>query len=130
MTDVERVAQRLHHARVVRHDDFLPPTIDGRKPILRLAARIYDLRQRGYKIRDERTESGMVDYFLVARPAGAEVASRPTYPPRSTGGAPPEPPVSLFPADTTSPGSVGRDTATDEMPRRGPSSHDPFSEAA
>ena len=45
--------------------DLMAPAVDGRKPILRLAARIFDLQQQGYRIRSVRRSNATVSYFLV-----------------------------------------------------------------
>jgi hypothetical protein len=44
---------------------FLAPSvIDGQKPILRLAARVRDLRDQGHRITSQRLMNGTVRYFL------------------------------------------------------------------
>lgn len=45
------------------------PTADGGKPITRLAARVRDLQDRGYRIRSERRLDGTSTYFLDGDPA-------------------------------------------------------------
>ena len=51
MTQKERVLARLRAGHDVSPTDFqLPNVVDGGKPILRVAARILELRQDGYQI--------------------------------------------------------------------------------
>ena len=50
MIDKERVRQRLLDNGTTTPLEWLPPTIDGGKPILRLAPRIKDLRNEGVPI--------------------------------------------------------------------------------
>ena len=52
MTQTERVLAmlRVRGERGLRPEHFLAPTIDGGRPILRVAARVLDLRRQGYEI--------------------------------------------------------------------------------
>lgn len=68
-----REGRGLNSAEMVRH-----PTPDGGKPVLRLAARIRDLRDQGYQFTSKRHSNNTVSYFYageVERAAEAPVAA-------------------------------------------------------
>lgn len=64
MTQADRIHAALQ-AGPVQSTDFLDPA-DGGPPILRVAARIYDLRQQGHTIRETRNANGTSTYILTA----------------------------------------------------------------
>ena len=68
--------------------DLMAPAVDGGKPILRLAARIFDLQQQGHRIRSVRRSNATVSYFLVEEPreAAQEPAGEPSEPLFDTSG--------------------------------------------
>lgn len=49
--------------------NFLPPVCDGGSPILRLAPRILELRERGHKITVSKADDGTAVYRLVTETA-------------------------------------------------------------
>jgi hypothetical protein len=68
MTQRERVLTALeaHGVLGVKTTDFLlPDVIDGGVPIIRLAARVKDLRDEGYRIRSYTEPNGVCRYVLV-----------------------------------------------------------------
>lgn len=104
-TQRDRVADRLLSAGAVSTVDFLGPrVIDGGEPILRLPARVDELRQRGWTIRTERETNRTARYVLLSAPLAAAPAA-------VTADPPPAPIARLL-----------------EMPVRGP--FDPFGDAA
>ncbi len=52
------------------------PTIDGREPILRLAARIGELRKAGCSIRTRREANGTATYALISEPGERDARRR------------------------------------------------------
>ena len=67
MTDRDRVLKLLRargETGVTPLDWARTPTADGGKPMLRLAARVQELRVLGYGIRTERLKSGVAKYVL------------------------------------------------------------------
>jgi hypothetical protein len=71
MTQVKRVRMALERAgkRGVTPVDFMGPiVIDGGPPILRLAARILDLRNDGLAIEASTDPNGVARYVLVSEP--------------------------------------------------------------
>lgn len=69
-TQVHRVARALRFAgaRGITQADFDPPALDGLPPIRRLASRINDLRDAGWKIDSRGRRLGMARYVLVTEP--------------------------------------------------------------
>lgn len=69
----ERVLRALRTAgpRGIDQGQLLRPTIDGGEPIARLASRIEELRDRGYRIDTRRRRAGYAIYVLVGDPAPA-----------------------------------------------------------
>jgi hypothetical protein len=68
MTQRERVLTALeaHGVVGVKTTDFLlPDVIDDGSPIIRLAARVKDLRDEGYRIRSYTELNGVCRYVLV-----------------------------------------------------------------
>jgi hypothetical protein len=76
MNDRDRFLAALRDGPV-SSTDFLHPR-DGGKPILRLAARKYDLEQLGYQIRSDRLPNGTALYTLTSEP---EPVPEPDLPP-------------------------------------------------
>jgi hypothetical protein len=74
-TQVERVLSLLRERAAGGHPlntvDLLAPTTDGGKPILRLPARINELRGAGFAIATSRAPNGTANYFLRAQPPPA-----------------------------------------------------------
>jgi hypothetical protein len=71
MTQTKRVRAALERAgkQGVSPTDFLRyPTVDGGPPILRLAARILDLRNDGLSIESSTDPNGVARYVLVSEP--------------------------------------------------------------
>lgn len=68
-TQLERVARALLRHGHVSQLDFDSPTIDGLPPIRRVASRILDLRDAGWKINSHERRNAMAVYRLVSRPA-------------------------------------------------------------
>lgn len=98
LTQRDRVLAALRRAgrRGVTPIDFQAPhVVDGGTPIIRLASRILELRERGYRI-DSRRDAGVARYVLVeeGKPRHARAPR-----PRSA-----EPPAQLeLPSPATSP---------------------------
>lgn len=70
----ERVLRALRAAggTGIVASDFLGPTIDGGRPILRLAVAVHRLRQRGYVIDStRRRRGGQAVYVLIGREEGS-----------------------------------------------------------
>lgn len=65
MTQSERVLAALRKGPVNTVHFAQIPVIDGGKPILRIAARVFDLQQQGYLITTRRRSNATVDYVLV-----------------------------------------------------------------
>lgn len=65
MTQSQRVLAALRNGPVNTTDFAQLPVIDGGKPVLRIAARIFDLQQQGYLITTRRRSNATVDYRLV-----------------------------------------------------------------
>lgn len=112
MTQTDRVlhALRARGGKGICTTDFLLPAVcDGGAPITRLAARIQDLKQRGYIIATAGERHGCAVYILVREPSSAEQAGAPGAPPVTpnapAGGAPQplftleEPPVNALLGD-------------------------------
>lgn len=59
--------------------DFLPPrTVDGGEPILRLAARIHDLRKREFSIKKVGERHGTAVYVITQNPTSTTRLARKT----------------------------------------------------
>ena len=67
MTQNERVLKllRARAGEGVNTTDLMAPDADGGKPILRLAARIDDLRRRGHGFEVRRRSNGTTTYVLL-----------------------------------------------------------------
>lgn len=65
MTQSARVLAALRRGPVNTTDFAQLPVIDGWKPVLRIAARIFDLQQQGHRITTSRRSNGTVDYILA-----------------------------------------------------------------
>jgi hypothetical protein len=64
MTQNQRVLDYLERHGYVNTVDFMAPEVcDGGRPIIRLAARIYDLRVQGHHIDDLKEANGTVTYL-------------------------------------------------------------------
>lgn len=61
------------HRQGISQADFLSPTIDGLPPIGRLAARVEDLRDRGYRIDTRRRPGQYAVYKLAGEPASETI---------------------------------------------------------
>lgn len=86
MTDKDRILARLRDGNTVSPVDYQAPTVDGGKPILRVAARINDLRNEGHRIDTIGKKHGCAVYALVrSAPRLVEQAERPG-PPRGHSG--------------------------------------------
>lgn len=70
--------ERALHDRSLNPVDLLDATADGGPPILRLPARINNLRDAGYRIYTRRAPNRTADYFLLGEPT-------PPLPPRTHG---------------------------------------------
>lgn len=76
MTQRDRVlAQLKRTGRVLPYQDFTPPTVDGGKPIARVAPRIEELRQEGYDIQTRIAENGTAVYVLADQQTALAVAA-------------------------------------------------------
>lgn len=95
MTQADRIHAALQQGPVTS-TDFLNPT-DGGPPILRVAARIYDLRERGHHITETRNANGTSTYQLIL------TAGTPTPPMR---GAPETVPSSPQPPSVGEPAAA------------------------
>lgn len=72
MTQTDRVLAALHDAGptgVTQVDFSLPHVVDGGAPITRLAARIKDLRDQGFRIHDAGTRHRCRVYVIEPIPA-------------------------------------------------------------
>lgn len=67
MTQKERVLAALRRGAVCQVDFLAPNVIDGHPPITRLAARISDLREDGWDIREAGRRYGCSLYALTLR---------------------------------------------------------------
>jgi len=71
MSQTKRIRDALERAGrvgVPATDFLLPDVVDGGKPIMRMAARVLELRQQGLSI-DTRTDpNGVARYVLVSEP--------------------------------------------------------------
>lgn len=88
MTQRDRIRDALARGPVYPIDYLRYPTIDGGPPILRVAARVHELRQDGHQITETRAQDGTAVYTLAAPhiPGGKEAphrASPPMAPPPS-----------------------------------------------
>lgn len=75
MTQLERVKRQLHvsGSEGITPVDFMAPNvIDGGAPILRLAARIKELREQGYVILSYRQPDSTFRYILAVYVGGSE----------------------------------------------------------
>jgi hypothetical protein len=76
MTQRERVLRQLQRAgRVLPYEDFTLPTVDGLKPIARVAPRIEELRSEGYDIRTRLAANGTAVYVLADQQTVLPVAA-------------------------------------------------------
>lgn len=92
MSQTKRIRHALERAgrRGISPTDFTSyPAIDGGPPILRLAARILDLRREGLSIEASKDPSGTARYVLVSEPGPA---GEPVPPPSTQ-----SEPMALFP---------------------------------
>lgn len=82
MTQVERVRRALERGPVNVTDFAAPNVIDGGKPIMRMAARVQELRDQGYAITTRRLSNGTAQYELQlaarATEAHTQIEERPT----------------------------------------------------
>lgn len=93
LTQTQRVLLALRaRPEGITAADFMPPTIDGGKPIMRVAARIYDLREEGHRIADG-GKRGTLDVYVLRAEA----------PPKPVDADAPRP--SLFTVERSSRGS-------------------------
>lgn len=70
MTQLERIAKALREHGKVRTTDFCtPPVLDGGPPILRVAARIENLKKQGWRIVPRRLMNNTCEYVLLSPPA-------------------------------------------------------------
>lgn len=67
-TDKARVLARLRLGPVKPTDFLLPGVVDGARPIMRVAARIKDLRDEGYGIQTGKGPGGVALYTLTSSP--------------------------------------------------------------
>ena len=67
VTQNDRVLKllRAREGEGINTTDLMAPAADGGKPILRLAARIDDLRKRGHGFEVRRRSNGTVTYVLL-----------------------------------------------------------------
>jgi hypothetical protein len=72
-TQKQRVLDQLRaHPEGVNETAFAAPwVIDGGKPIQRVAARVFELRQEGFQIRTRRLANGTATYILESEPASS-----------------------------------------------------------
>ena len=68
MTDRLRILAALEQGTVSPVDFAAPNVIDGGKPVMRVAARVKELRDAGYTIRSSRAANGIALYTLEATP--------------------------------------------------------------
>lgn len=71
MTQTDRVLAALSAAGatgITQVDFTLPNVVDGGKPILRVGARIHELREAGFNIQNHGTRNQCAVYVLNARP--------------------------------------------------------------
>jgi hypothetical protein len=71
MTQTDRVLAALTRAGAtgITQVDFTPPVVvDGGKPILRVGARIHELREAGFNIQNHGTRNQCAVYVLADRP--------------------------------------------------------------
>lgn len=87
MSQVDRVLAALRNGPLNTADFLAPNVCDGGKPIIRLAARIHDLQERGYRVETRRRLNSTVDYFLVGEPEGAHGKSPRASVPTGAGSA-------------------------------------------
>ena len=113
MTQKQRILAQLRAAggRGVSPTDFLAPDVcDGGKPILRVAARILDLKNEGHSI-DCQTEAGTAVYVLRglapvvthSQPSRVVVNTSPLASIGGAAGESPEEPGGLFDASVFEP---------------------------
>lgn len=65
-TQTARILRALERGPVTPVDFGAPDVIDGGKPIMRVAARIQDLRDRGYQITTSTAPNGIAIYEMEA----------------------------------------------------------------
>lgn len=97
MTQNDRVLAALiaRQDRGITPVDFAAPdVIDNGKPIMRVAARIHDLRQDGIPILEAREPNGTARYTLHPDRAGGHRTPAPAPPAETRQGAAPPPPAS------------------------------------
>jgi hypothetical protein len=79
-TQVDRVLSLLRaraaECRPLNTVDLLAPAADGGKPIIRLPARINDLRDSGHVIDTRRAANRTADYFLISEPRRVEASPK------------------------------------------------------
>lgn len=83
MTQRDRIRDALHRGPVSPIDFLRHPTVDGGPPILRVAARVHELRQDGHQITETRAQDGTAVYTLAAPhiPGGKEAPPHGASPP-------------------------------------------------
>jgi hypothetical protein len=64
MSQCSRILRALERGPVRPTDFLLPDVIDGEKPIIRVAARIQDLRDQGHEITTSTAANGVAVYQL------------------------------------------------------------------
>lgn len=84
MPQADRVLRALQERRgdgVTPVHFAAPDVLDGGSPIMRVAARVQDLRDRGHRIETRKGRGGVARYVLIESPAGTKAArSRPPAP--------------------------------------------------
>ncbi len=73
-TQIERVLDELRRGPVKVTDFAAPDVCDGAKPILRVAARVDELRKQGFDITSSRASNGCAIYTLASPKDGAGIA--------------------------------------------------------
>lgn len=126
MSQCSRILAALENGPVSPIDFAAPDVIDGGAPIMRVAARIQDLRDQGLEIATATAANGTAIYTItqgtdqgsstaaesasssVASPNRAALVSAPT---NDSGGAPPPPESALFEVEGLAPRHAYKDIA-------------------
>lgn len=107
LSQKDRVLRMLQRGPVNTTDFLLPDVVDGRKPILRVAACVCQLRKSGYPIATTEAADGTATYTLTTSDAAAPGSDRTTTAPSPpVGGAAADPPPvgsALFNTDAYAP---------------------------
>lgn len=82
MTQRDRIRDALARGPVSPIDFLRHPTVDGGPPILRVAARVHELRQDGHQITETRAHDGTAVYHLAGPPSSRAGGNAP--PPHGT----------------------------------------------